>query len=284
MTAIAPLPQQLVDDVVARALAEDLGTAGDVTSVAVVPPDVVADAVIVAREEGIVAGLALVVATFGAVDPAVTVKLEARDGDLVAVGTDLARLRGPARSLLTGERTALNLLGHLSGVATATGRFVAAVAGTRARIVDTRKTTPGLRAFDKYAVRCGGGANHRFGLHDAVLIKDNHVAVAGGVSAAVKAAQAAAGHMVKIEVEVDTLEQLDEALAAGADAVLLDNMDLPTLAEAVQRSSGRASTEASGGVTFDTVAAIATTGVDLISVGWITHSAPSLDVALDFGY
>ena len=282
MTAASPPPRHEIDEIVTRALAEDLGTAGDVTSAATVPADAEASGEVVAREDGVIAGLPLVAATYAQVDGGVAVELLARDGDRVAAGARLARIHGPARSVLAGERTALNLLGHLSGIATATSRFVSAVAGTRARIVDTRKTTPGLRALDKYAVRCGGGVNHRFGLHDAVLIKDNHVAVAGGVTAAVKAARATAGHLVKVEVEVDTLEQLDEALAAGADIVLLDNMDLASLAEAVRRASGRALTEASGGVTLDTVAGIAGTGVDLISVGAITHSAPSLDVALDF--
>ena len=276
------LPPQVVADVVARALAEDLGGAGDVTGAATVPADVSASGVIVTRDEGVLAGLPLVAATFAAVDPGVDVTLLADDGDHVAGGARLADVSGSARSLLAGERTALNLLGHLSGIATETSRYVRAVAGTTVRIVDTRKTTPGMRALDKYAVRCGGGANHRFGLHDAVLIKDNHIAVAGGVGTAVESARAAAGHLAKVEIEVDTLDQLDEALDAGADVVLLDNMGPDTLAEAVRRVDGRALTEASGGVTLDTVAAIAASGVDLISVGAITHSAPSLDVALDF--
>jgi nicotinate-nucleotide pyrophosphorylase (carboxylating) len=203
------------------------------------------------------------------------------DGDVVAMGATLADLAGPARAILTGERVALNLLGHLSGIATVTRGIVDAIAGTRARVVCTRKTTPGLRALEKYAVRAGGGNNHRFGLDDAVLVKDNHLAIAGSVEEAVRRARAAVGHLVKVEVEVDDLEQLARALACPIDAVLLDNMPLPVLRQAVDLVGGRVITEASGGITPETARPIAETGVDLLSVGWITHSAPSLDVALD---
>ena len=227
------------------------------------------------------AGLALAECAFREVDPAVTFEALRRDGDALAPGDVVAEIAGPARAILAGERVALNFLCHLSGVATATRDLVDRVAHTRARICDTRKTLPGLRAFEKYAVRCGGGANHRFGLDDAILIKDNHIAVAGGVAAAIEAARGFAGHLVKIEVEVDTLDQLREAMTAGPDAVLLDNMTPDQLAEAVRIIGGRAIAEASGNVTATTVAAIAEAGVDRISSGWITHSAPSLDLGLD---
>ncbi|RMF03346.1 MAG: carboxylating nicotinate-nucleotide diphosphorylase, partial [Alphaproteobacteria bacterium] len=204
------------------------------------------------------------------------------DGKDAQAGETVAQIRASAHALLSGERVALNFLGHLSGIATQTARFVDAIRGTGAQICCTRKTTPGLRAFEKYAVRAGGGVNHRFGLYDAVLIKDNHILAAGGVAAAIEGARDAAGHMVRIEVEVDTLDQLKEALAHDIDAVLLDNMDLPTLAEAVRMAKGRAITEASGGVTLETVRGIAETGVDLISSGALTHSSPALDLGLDF--
>lgn len=278
---LPPLQPLLYEDLVRRALAEDLGRAGDVTTDAIVPPGRAAEARLVARAAGRIAGLDPALAAFRLLDPAVESEVAVAEGSDAAAGATIATVRGPARAILTAERTALNLLGHLSGIATATRGLVAAVAGHRARIVCTRKTTPGLRALEKHAVRAGGGANHRFGLDDAVLIKDNHVALAGGVAPAVERARAAAGHLVKIEVEVDTLEQLDQALEAGADAVLLDNMPLETLRRAVERVRGRAITEASGGITAETAAAIAATGVDLISVGWLTHSAPALDVALD---
>lgn len=264
------------------ALAEDLGRAGDLTTDATVAPETRASGRIVARRAGSIAGLPMAGRVFALLDPAVEWEALAADGDEVEAGAPLARLAGPARALLAGERTALNLLGHLSGVATATHALVRAVAGTKAAIVCTRKTTPGLRALEKYAVRCGGGANHRFGLDDAVLIKDNHLIAAGGVAAAVARARAVAGHLVKIECEVQELGQLDEALAAGADVVMLDNMSPQEMAEAVARVAGRATVEASGGITLETVRAVAASGVDLISVGWITHSAPNLDVALDF--
>ncbi len=276
-------PYPLVYEPLLRlALAEDLGRAGDLTTEATVAPETQASAKVVARRGGSISGLPMAAGVFALLDPAVRFDPQVEDGDVVAAASTLARISGPARAILTGERTALNLLGHLSGVATATRALVHAVAGTHAAIVCTRKTTPGLRALEKYAVRCGGGANHRFGLDDAVLIKDNHLVAAGGVRAAIERARAAAGHLVKIECEVQTTAQLEEALAARADVILLDNMTPPELADAVRRIRGRAIAEASGGITLDTVRAVAESGVDLISVGWITHSAPTLDVALDF--
>jgi nicotinate-nucleotide pyrophosphorylase (carboxylating) len=271
----------MYEDAIARALDEDLGEAGDLTSEAVVGPDALVSGGVVARRPGRIAGLEVAGAVFAAVDQRIEVTYHQTDGDKVGAGTRLATVTGRARSVLTGERTALNLLGHLSGVATATAAFVARVAGTNARIADTRKTTPGLRALEKYAVRMGGGINHRFGLSDAVMIKDNHLIAAGGVLSAVEAARRRVGHLVKIEVEVTTLTQLEEVLEVGADVVLLDNMDLATMVEAVQLVGGRLVVEASGGITLDNVAEVARTGVDVISVGWITHSAPALDVALD---
>lgn len=276
------LPRLLIARAVEQALAEDLGTRGDLTTDATVPAHAMAAATFGARREGVIAGLAVAEAAFQAVDPRVVFKAEARDGDRVAAGAVVARVAGPARALLSGERVALNFLCHMSGIATLTRRYVDAVAGTRARIADTRKTTPGLRVFEKYAVRCGGGSNHRSGLHDAILIKYNHILAAGGVAAAIAAARAHAGHMVKIEVEVDDLATLAIALEQPIDAVLLDNMDTATLRKAVGMVAGRALTEASGGVTLETVRAIAETGVDLISVGALTHSAPILDLGLDF--
>jgi nicotinate-nucleotide pyrophosphorylase (carboxylating) len=271
-----------IDAVVTRALAEDLGRAGDVTAIATIPEDTPARASVVARAPGVIAGLPLVAATFAKLAPEVDIATNMRDGSSVAVKTELMTVTGPARAMLSAERTALNLLGHLSGVATATHEFVRRVTGTRARICCTRKTTPGLRALEKYAVRCGGGFNHRFGLDDAMLIKDNHIAVAGGIRAVLERAKAAAGHLVKIEIEVDTLEQLREVLDVGlADAVLLDNMDAATMRKAVEMVGDRCPLEASGGITLHTIAEIAKAGVDYISSGWITHSAPQLDVALD---
>lgn len=279
---LTPLPDLLVEPVVRRAYEEDLGMAGDITTQAVVPADAQARALIRARQPGWVAGIGIAAFTFRFLDPAIHVELLTEDGRDVRPGDALARISGPARSVLTAERTALNLLGHLSGIASVTARIVASVRPHKARIVCTRKTNPGLRALEKWAVRAGGGANHRFGLDDGILIKDNHIVVAGGIGAAVARARAFAGHMVRIEVEVDTLDQLDEALAAGVDAVLLDNMSPETLRQAVARVNGRAITEASGRVTEETAPVIAASGVDLISVGWITHSAPTLDVGLDF--
>ena len=271
-----------IDAAVERALAEDLGRAGDVTSVAAVPADATARAVVVARAAGTIAGLPLVAASLRRLAPEVMIAAEAGDGATVEAGTALLRVAGPARAILAAERVALNFLGHLSGVATATAAYVARVAHTRARICCTRKTTPGLRALEKYAIRCGGGFNHRFGLDDAILIKDNHIAVAGGIAAVLARVKAVAGHLVKVEIEVETLDQLRDVLTAGgADVVLLDNMDVATMRRAVEIVAGRLVTEASGGVTLATVAAIAATGVDYISSGALTHSSPNLDVAMD---
>jgi nicotinate-nucleotide pyrophosphorylase (carboxylating) len=271
-----------IEAAVTRALAEDLGRAGDITSIATIPEDVSARAALVARKAGVIAGLPLAAATFQKLAPEIEITAHAIDGTSVATKTELMAIEGPARAVLAAERTALNFLGHLSGVSTATHEFVRRVAGTQTRICCTRKTTPGLRALEKYAVRCGGGFNHRFGLDDAMLIKDNHIAVAGGIRAALERARAAAGHLVKIEIEVDTLDQLREVLDVGlADAVLLDNMDVVTMRKAVEMAAGKFPLEASGGITLDTIAEIAKTGVDYASSGWITHSAPQLDVALD---
>lgn len=266
---------------VRRALEEDLGRAGDITSDLILPAGHRARALLVARKAGTVAGLATAEAAFHLLDSALEVRVEVPDGTQVPAGTPLLTVNGSARLILSAERVALNFVGHLSGVATATHTLVSAVEGTRARIVCTRKTTPGLRILEKYAVRCGGGLNHRYGLDDAVLIKDNHIAAAGGVKNAIERVVAGLGHMVKVEVEVDTLEQLEIALSLGVDTVLLDNMAPDMLRKAVQITAGRAVLEASGNVTLQTVRAIAETGVDYISSGAITHSAPSLDVALD---
>jgi len=270
-----------VERAVAAALAEDLGRAGDITTNSIIPDGAMADAAIVARRTGVIAGLPLAQEAFRRLDPSVKFAAELKDGDEVEPATVVARISGPARAILSGERVALNFLGRLSGVATATNTFAKLIAHTKAKIVDTRKTTPGLRVFEKYAVLCGGGANHRFGLDDAVLIKDNHIAVAGGIAAALRSAKAHIGHLVKIEIEVDTLDQLDEVIAEGADAVLLDNMEPVLLRAAVAKIKGRMVVEASGGVTPESVVAIAESGVDLISTGWITHSAPVLDLGLD---
>jgi nicotinate-nucleotide pyrophosphorylase (carboxylating) len=271
----------LVQQLVRAALEEDLGRAGDITTQATIPVEASAKASISAREAGVVAGLALAREAFRTMDARVAFDAVVADGDAVAAGDVIARVSGPARAILSAERVALNFLGHLSGVASLTALYVARVAHTRARICDTRKTTPGLRALEKYAVRCGGGANHRFGLDDAVLIKDNHIAVAGGISAALRAAKANVGHLTKIEIEVDTIAQLREVLSEGADAVLLDNMSTAQLREAVALIGGKLLCEASGGVTLETVAGIAETGVDLISVGALTHSARTLNLGLD---
>lgn len=275
------LPTLLIDDAVRRALAEDLGRAGDITTLAIIPDSASATATLVARASGVICGLDVARAAFRQMDTTIGFESWATDGERVEKGAALARIDGSARAILIAERVALNYLGRLSGVATLTAQYVDRVAHTMARICDTRKTTPLLRAFEKYAVRCGGGANHRFGLDDAILIKDNHIAVAGGVAPALRAAKRCAGHLVKIEIEVDTLEQLHEVLAEGADVALLDNMSLPMLREAVALVNGAMLCEASGGVSLETVAAIAETGVDLISVGALTHSAPVLDIALD---
>ncbi|KAA0682138.1 carboxylating nicotinate-nucleotide diphosphorylase [Azospirillum brasilense] len=269
------------EPIVRAALAEDLGRAGDITTDSIVPADEVATARVAARKDGRVAGLEVALSAFRTLDPAAELRVEHGDGADVAPGATIATVTARARALLTAERTALNLLGRLSGIATATRALVREVEGTRARIVCTRKTTPGLRVLEKQAVRLGGGFNHRFGLDDAVLVKDNHIAVAGGIRPAVERVRAAIGHMVKVEVEVDTLAQLEELLALPVDVVLLDNMDPETLRRAVAMVDGRMVTEASGNVTLSTVRAIAEAGVDMISVGWLTHSAPNLDVGLD---
>lgn len=269
------------DEMLRQALREDLGGAGDLTTDALVPAHQQAEGAIVARQPGRIAGLEVALETFRILDPNAGWSVLCGDGQDAAAGAELCILRGSARALLTGERTALNLLGRLCGIATATRDVLARLEGLPTRVTCTRKTTPGLRRLEKYAVRAGGGSNHRFGLDDAVLVKDNHRLLAGGVVEAVRRARAAIGHMVKLEVEVDTLEELEQVLAAGVDAVLLDNMPLETLREAVSRCRGRVFTEASGGITPENARAVAETGVDLISLGFLTHSAPALDVALD---
>jgi nicotinate-nucleotide pyrophosphorylase (carboxylating) len=265
------------------ALAEDLGSAGDVTSQACIPPDARFAGKFVARAPGVLAGIDCARLTFALLDPEARFAPEAADGAAIGPGETVATISGAARAILAGERVALNLLSRLSGIATLTAAYVEAVRGTGARIVDTRKTTPGLRALEKYAVRCGGGGSHRYGLGDAILIKDNHVAACGGVTQALRRTRERAGHMLKIEVEVDGLEQLREALAGGPDIILLDNFSIADLAAAVELAAGRAKLEASGGVSLATVRAIAATGVDYISVGALTHSAPALDIGLDAG-
>jgi nicotinate-nucleotide pyrophosphorylase (carboxylating) len=277
----AALLKLVAEPIVRAALLEDLGRGGDLTTDALVDADRTVNARIVARRGGIVAGLALASLAFSLLDDRVAFDARIDDGGRIERDAVAAELFGPARAILTGERTALNLLAHLSGIATATRALVDLVATTGARIADTRKTTPGLRALERYAVACGGGVNHRFGLDDAVLIKDNHLIVAGSIHAAVAAARAAVGHMVKIEVEVDTLDQLREALAAPIDAVLLDNMTPAQLAEAVRIAARLVVTEASGGITSENVLDVARSGVDVISVGWLTHSAPALDLSLE---
>jgi len=271
-----------IDDAVARALEEDLGRAGDITSIATIPEATKAHAVMVARQAGVIAGLPLALAVFRKLCPEIQLQAYVRDGAAVAAGVHLMTISGPARAVLSSERTALNFVGRLSGIATLTSNYVRRTAGTRLRICCTRKTTPGLRALEKYAVRCGGGFNHRFGLDDAILIKDNHIAVAGGIRPVLERARAHAGHLVKVEIEVDTLPQLREVLDTGlADAVLLDNMDIATLSETVAMARGRVVLEASGGVTLNSIAEIAATGVDYVSSGALTHSATNFDVALD---
>lgn len=284
------LPRIMIESIVRAALLEDLGRAGDLTTQATVPADARGEVALVARDPGVVAGLDAALLAWRLLDDDAST-VEARvllpDGSPVRPGDEIALVAGPARTLLTGERVALNLLGHLSGVATATAGLARAVEGTRARICCTRKTTPGLRALEKEAVRAGGGSNHRFGLDDAVLVKDNHLAFAGGVEPALRGIRERVGHLVKVEVEVDTLDQLETVLSLRdsrgllVDAVLLDNMTPEQLAEAVALVDGRAITEASGRITAQTAGPIARAGVDLISAGWITHSAPVLDIGLD---
>jgi nicotinate-nucleotide pyrophosphorylase (carboxylating) len=280
--ASPPLPAIMLEPLVRTALLEDLGRAGDLTSDAIVPADCQATMALTTRQPGVIAGLDLATLAFRLIDPAIEMRRHLPDGSEVSAGQVIATVSGPARGLLTAERTALNFLCHLSGIATTTASVVEVVRGHKTSIVCTRKTTPGLRALEKYAVRAGGGSNHRFGLDDAVLIKDNHIAVAGGIRPAIERARTGSGHMVKIEIEVDALSQLEEALGVGVDAVLLDNMSLDVLRQAVIMAAGRAITESSGCVTPKTAAATAATGVDLISVGWLTHSAPILDIGLDY--
>lgn len=281
MTRPTGPPRHEVHRVLQDALAEDLGTAGDLTTNAIFEADAATTAQVVARQAGRIAGLEASLGVFDLLAVGVHRQVLIGDGEDAVAGATVAIVSGSTRAILTGERTCLNLLGHLSGIATATRDVVALVAGTNSRIVDTRKTTPGLRALEKYAVRCGGGSNHRFGLHDAVMIKDNHIAAAGSIGDAVAAVRAVTGHMVKVEVEVDDISQVDEAIEAGADVILLDNMTPDELGAAVSHIGGRAITEASGGITRDNVAAVAASGVDVISIGALTHSAPRLDVAMD---
>jgi nicotinate-nucleotide pyrophosphorylase (carboxylating) len=271
-----------IEALVTHALAEDLGRAGDITSIATVPEDLQGRAALVSREVGVMSGLPMVEAAFRRLSPEIAIAAHTRDGAAVKRGANLMTIAGNARAILGAERVALNFLGHLSGIATATAAFVARISHTKARIVCTRKTTPGLRALEKYAVRCGGGHNHRFGLDDAILIKDNHIAVAGGIEAVLRRAKKAAGHLVKIEIEVDSLDQLQEVLDVGlADVVLIDNFDLESMRKAVAMVAGRLVIEASGGITLASAAAIAETGVDYLSSGALTHSVQNLDVGLD---
>nr|WP_180318040.1 carboxylating nicotinate-nucleotide diphosphorylase [Delftia acidovorans] len=278
---VPPLPDLMLEPLVRSALLEDLGRAGDLTTDAIVPADAQAELRLVARQEGVLAGLDMARLAFRALDAQSRFEPVLRDGSELEPGQEIARIHGSARAILTAERVALNYLCHLSGVATATASIARAIADTGARVTCTRKTMPGLRALQKYAVRVGGGSNHRFGLDDAVLIKDNHIALAGGVAEALARARAGVGHMVQIQLEVDTLEQLEVALSLGVEVVLLDNMDLDTLRMAVSMARGRAVTEASGRITPETARAVAETGVDQIAVGWITHSARVLDIGLD---
>ncbi len=272
----------VIAEAVQRALNEDLGRAGDITSIATIPEATQAHAILIARQTGVIAGLPLAVAVFQRLSPDINIQAHFRDGGTVASGVHVLTISGPARAVLAGERTALNFVGRLSGIATLTADYVRHTAGTKMRVCCTRKTTPGLRALEKYAVRCGGGFNHRFGLDDAILIKDNHIAVAGGIRPVLKRARAHVGHLVKIEIEVDNLTQLREVLDTGlADVVLLDNMDVADLSEAVKMAKGRVVLEASGGVTQNSIARIAATGVDYASAGALTHSAANFDVALD---
>ncbi len=271
-----------IEAAVTRALAEDLGRAGDITSTATVPENARGRAAAVARKPGVISGLPLVAASFLKLSPQTAIAAAARDGEPIAAGGTLMRIEGEARAILAAERTALNFLGHMSGIATATAEFVKRIAHTKARVICTRKTTPGLRALEKYAVRCGGGFNHRFGLDDAMLIKDNHIAVAGGIEAVLERARSSAGHLVKIEIEVNSLAQLEQVLRVGlADVVLIDNFDLQSMRRAVDIVAGRLVIEASGGITLASAAAIAETGVDYLSSGALTHSAQNLDIGLD---
>jgi len=276
------LAPDLIEAALQQAFSEDLGRAGDITSAATIPNHARATALLVARQAGTICGLAIAARAFFKLAGDVAIQSHARDGERVEAKTTLLAIKGPARAILAAERTALNFLGHLSGISDLTARYVAQAAGTRLRICCTRKTTPGLRALEKYAVRCGGGFNHRFGLDDAILIKDNHIAVAGSIASVLERARAHCGHLVKVEIEVDTLDQLREVLETGlADVALLDNMSLDQLREAVAINASRLKLEASGGVTLESIAAIAATGVDYASSGALTHSAKNFDVALD---
>lgn len=281
-TGFHPPHPMLIEPIVRRALEEDLGRAGDLTTDLLIAREARARAVIAARESGVISGLIAATLAFRIIDPAIRIEISRDDGSRVLQDQTVATIEGSARALLIAERVALNFVGHLSGVATATHAFVERVSGTRARVICTRKTIPGLRILQKYAIRCGGGLNHRFGLDDAVLVKDNHIAAAGGLDKVMSRLRGQLGPMVKVEVEVDTLSQLDHALALGVDAILLDNMSPVILRQAVEITRGRATLEASGGVTLDSVRAIAETGVDFISSGALTHSARSLDLGLDF--
>lgn len=281
-TLPAPLPQLTIDALVRMALEEDLGRAGDITSNATVPAETRARVVISVRDEGRIAGMDLAEAAFRLVDPTLSIRRLKPEGADVRKGDDVMEIEGRARSILTAERVALNFMGRMSGIATLTLKMARATGNHKARIAATRKTTPGLRTVEKYAVMVGGGIPHRYGLDDAVLIKDNHIAMAGGVKTAIRNARQSVGHTVKIEVEVDTLDQLAEVLQEGADIVMLDNMSLDDMKKAVDMVAGRAVVEASGGVTLDRIPAIAATGVDLISSGAITHSVPNFDVGLDY--
>lgn len=279
---LPPLPEIMIEPCIRAALLEDLGRSGDITTDAIIDGHIHTHVLLNAREHGVVAGLDFARMAFKLVDPLISFEPLVTDGSRVVPGAALAHIKGPARGILTAERVALNFLGHLSGISTATSGIAEAISHTKAKISCTRKTTPGLRFAEKYAVRAGGGRNHRFGLDDAILIKDNHIAIAGGVKAAMTRAKAHAGHLVKIEIEVDTIEQLQDALTYGPDVVLLDNMSPPLLRQAVGIINGRALAEASGRITNETAAAIAETGVDLISAGWLTHSTKVLDIGLDF--
>ncbi|MCI5047590.1 MAG: carboxylating nicotinate-nucleotide diphosphorylase [Aquisalinus sp.] len=282
MTRDLPLSHSLIEARVQAALDEDLGDAGDITTRATIPAETQGKAMIRARKPGSLAGIELAETAFRLVSPDVDLKRHCADGTRLSAGNDILEISGPARAILSAERVALNFLGHLSGIATATAALVNAVDGTDVKIVCTRKTLPGLRALQKYAVICGGGFNHRFGLYDAVMIKDNHIAACGSITEALRAARARLGHMVKVEIEVDTIAQLEEVLREGADVILLDNMTTDQLREAVKLTKGRAILEASGNITLETVRHVAETGVDVISSGWITHSAPNLDLGLDY--
>jgi len=282
MNTLPSPPAHIVDSLLKSCIAEDLGVTGDITSTAIFPADHRSEGRVIARQAGVIAGLGIGTAVFRHLDGQVEVDVHVRDGARVEAGTVLATLRGDTRAILSGERILLNILGHLSGIASATRDIVDRLDTSSTSVADTRKTTPGLRAVEKYAVRCGGGSNHRMGLHDAVMIKDNHVAAAGGVTEALAAVQASVGHTVSIVVEVDRLDQIEDAITGGADVILLDNLRGEELRAGVEMIDGRAVAEASGSMTPEVVVEVAASGVDIISMGWITHSAPRLDVALDF--